>query len=88
MRISVLGLGYVGTVCAACLAERGHLIVGTDKVEAKVDAIRAGRSPIIEQDVDDLVSRGAKSGNLTAIMDVAEAVKSTDMSIVCVGTPS
>ena len=88
MKISVFGLGYVGTVCAACLAQRGHYVVGTDKAEAKVAAICAGRSPIIERDIDELVAKGVKSGNLIATMNAAEAVKSTDLSIVCVGTPS
>lgn len=84
----MLGLGYVGTVCAACLADRGHIVVGIDKSKAKVDAIRAGRSPIIERDINELVERTVKRGNLTATGDAAEAVRSTDMSIVCVGTPS
>lgn len=88
MRISVFGLGYVGTVCAACFAERGHFVVGIDKAEAKVDAIRAGRSPIIERDINELVERTVKRGDLTATGDAAEAVRSTDISIVCVGTPS
>ena len=88
MRISVLGLGYVGTVSAACLAERGHVVIGTDKAEAKVDAIHAGRSPIIERDIGELVERAVKRGNLTATTDASEAIRSTDMSIVCVGTPS
>jgi GDP-mannose 6-dehydrogenase len=88
MRISVFGLGYVGTVCAACLADRGHTVVGIDKAEAKVDLIRSGRSPVVESQIDELVAKGAKSGHLTATSDVHEAVKSTDLSLVCVGTPS
>ena len=88
MRISVFGLGYVGSVCAACLAERGHTVVGIDKAAAKVDLIRSGKSPVVERHIDELVAKGAKSGHLTATSDVAEAVKSTDLSLVCVGTPS
>lgn len=88
MRISVFGLGYVGTVCSACLAQRGHSIIGVDKVEAKVDLIQSGRSPIIEPGIDDLVKRNVDAKRLVATLDVAEAVASTDMSIVCVGTPS
>ena len=84
----MFGLGYVGTVCAACLADRGHNVVGIDKAEAKVDAIGGGRSPIIERDINELVERTVKRGNLTATGDAAEAVRSTDMSIVCVSTPS
>ena len=88
MRISVFGLGYVGTVCAACLADRSHTVIGTDKVAAKVDLINSGRSPVVEGQIDELVERAVKRGHLTATMDVIEAVNSTDMSIVCVGTPS
>ena len=88
MKISVFGLGYVGTICAACLADRGHNVIGVDKLEAKVDLIRSGRSPIIERDIDDIVKRTIEAGRLVATMDVAEAVASTDLSIVCVGTPS
>ena len=88
MRISVFGLGYVGTVCAACLADRGHIVIGTDKVDSKVDLIRSGRSPIMERELDELVARTVKSGHLTATNDAIEAVDRTDMSIVCVGTPS
>jgi GDP-mannose 6-dehydrogenase len=88
MRVSVFGLGYVGTVCAACLADRGHTVVGIDKAKGKVDLIRAGRSPVVERDIDELVAKGAQSGRLTATPDVNEAVMSTDLSLVCVGTPS
>ena len=88
MRISVFGLGYVGTVCSACLAQRGHSVVGVDKVEAKVDLIQSGRAPIIEPAIDDLVKQNVDAKRLVATLDVDEAVSSTDMSIVCVGTPS
>lgn len=88
MRISVFGLGYVGTVCSACLAQRGHSVVGVDKVEAKVDLIQSGRAPIIEPAIDDLVKQNVDAKRLVATLDVDEAVASTDMSIVCVGTPS
>src|SRR6476646_8444640 len=88
MKISVFGLGYVGTICAACLADRGHDVVGLDKLEEKVDLIRSGRSPIIEREIDEVVRRTTEAGRLIATMNVAEAVASTDLSIVCVGTPS
>jgi GDP-mannose 6-dehydrogenase len=88
MKISVFGLGYVGTICAACLADRGHNVIGVDKFQTKVDLIRSGRPPIIERDIDDLIKRTIAAGRLVATMDVAEAVASTDLSIVCVGTPS
>jgi GDP-mannose 6-dehydrogenase len=88
MRISVFGLGYVGAVCSACLAERGHSIIGVDKAEAKVDLIRSGRSPIIEPGIEDLIKRNVDAKRLVATLDGAEAVASTDISLVCVGTPS
>jgi GDP-mannose 6-dehydrogenase len=88
MKISVFGLGYVGTVCAACLAERDHEVIGVDKSEIKVNLVRSGRSPIIERDIDSLVQNMVSSGRLSATTHAGEAVASTDMSIVCVGTPS
>ena len=88
MRISVFGLGYVGTVCAACLADRGHTVVGIDKAAAKVDLIRSGRSPVVEREIDEIVERTVKSGHLTATSDVHRGGRSTDLSLVCVGTPS
>jgi GDP-mannose 6-dehydrogenase len=88
MKISVFGLGYVGTICAACLADRGHNVIVVDKLESKVDLIRSGRSPIIERDIDGLIKRTIEAGRLVATMDVTQAVASTDLSIVCVGTPS
>ena len=88
MRISVFGLGYVGTVCAACLADHGHRVVGIDKAKTKVDLIRSGRSPVVEREIDDIVKRNMENGTLSATTDANEAVKCTDMSIVCVGTPS
>jgi GDP-mannose 6-dehydrogenase len=88
MRISVFGLGYVGTVCAACLADQGHQVIGVDKSEGKVELIRSGRSPIVERDIDDLVARNVKNGRLSATLEAMEAVAATDVSFVCVGTPS
>jgi GDP-mannose 6-dehydrogenase len=88
MRISVFGLGYVGTVCSACLAERGHEVIGVDKSEVKVNLIRSGRSPVIERDIDSIVKRTVDANRLTATMQAADAVASTELSIICVGTPS
>lgn len=88
MKISIFGLGYVGTVCAACLADREHTVVGVDKSQMKVDLVRSGRSPIIERDIDELVRRTVDAGRLTATLDAAEAVRTTDLSLICVGTPS
>jgi GDP-mannose 6-dehydrogenase len=88
MNISVFGLGYVGTVCSACLAERGHYVIGVDKSETKVNLVRSGHSPIVERDIDGLVAQMVQEGRLTATIDAAEAVDASDTSIVCVGTPS
>lgn len=88
MKISVFGMGYVGTVCAACLADRGHQVIGVDSAEAKVDLLRNGKSPIIERDIGELVSHSVASGNLTATTNATEAIANSDLSIVCVGTPS
>jgi GDP-mannose 6-dehydrogenase len=88
MKISVFGLGYVGTVCSVCLADCGHEVVGIDKSEIKVGLIQSGRSPIVERDIDELVTRNAVAGRFTATLDANYAVATTDMSIICVGTPS
>jgi GDP-mannose 6-dehydrogenase len=88
MRISIFGLGYVGAVCAACLAERGHTVIGVDKSDTKVDLIKSGRSPIVEREIETLIRKVVTEGKLSATLDAAEAVADSDMSIVCVGTPS
>ncbi|MET3792121.1 UDP-glucose/GDP-mannose dehydrogenase family protein [Aquamicrobium terrae] len=88
MKISIFGLGYVGTVCAACLAERGHEVIGCDVSEAKVDLINAGQSPIIEKDIGELVAAKVASGSLRATVSTEEAIMNSDLSLLCVGTPS
>lgn len=88
MKISVFGLGYVGCVSSACLAKAGHEVVGVDINEFKVDAISAGRSPIIEKNLGDLIANAVKTGALRASSDVEGAVRDTEVSLVCVGTPS
>lgn len=88
MKISVFGLGYVGTVCAACLAERGHEVIGCDISPSKVDLINSGTSPIIEKDIGELVASNVASGRLKATTSTEEAVMNSDLSLLCVGTPS
>jgi GDP-mannose 6-dehydrogenase len=88
MRIAIFGLGYVGCVSAACLANEGHQVIGVDVNPLKVEMISAGRSPIIEAQVDDLVSQAVAAGNLRATAAAAEAVLDAGVSLVCVGTPS
>lgn len=87
-RISIFGLGYVGSVSAACLADRGATVLGVDVSDLKVEMINAGQSPIVEEGLADLVAAGVAAGRLSATSDVAAAIASTDMSLICVGTPS
>lgn len=87
MKISVLGLGYVGCVSAACLAELGHTVVGLDVDRRKVDAIAGGHCPVVEPGLSELVTRGVGEGRLSGTADYA-ATGETDVSLVCVGTPS
>ncbi len=88
MNISIFGLGYVGCVTAACLAARGHQVVGVDVNLEKVEAINNGRSPIVERGLNELILAGRKSGNLRATQDTFEAGVHGDILIICVGTPS
>jgi len=88
LKVSVFGLGYVGTVSAGCLAKEGHEIIGVDPVRTKVDLINAGRSPIIEKDIDEIVCEAVKTGRLRATDDTVQAIRDTELSFVCVGTPS
>jgi len=86
--ISVFGLGYVGTVTAACLAHKGSSVVGVDLSPAKVEALQSGRSPVVEPRVSKLVAECTKACRLHATSDPASAVLKTDISFLCVGTPS
>jgi GDP-mannose 6-dehydrogenase len=88
MRISVFGLGYVGTVTSACLAHDGHTVIGVDAVPLKVDLINRGQSPVIEPRIDELVHEGISAGRLRATLDAEEAVLASDVSFISVGTPS
>lgn len=88
MRISIFGLGYVGAVSAGCLANDGHEVVGVDPVDTKVDLINQGHSPIIEQDISEIIAASVENGRLRATTDPGEAIRDTDLSFICVGTPS
>jgi len=88
MNISIFGLGYVGCVSLACLAKNGHTVIGVDVVSQKNDRINLGKATIIEKDIDELIETYWKEGKISAIQDSKEAVMLTDISIVCVGTPS
>lgn len=86
--ISVFGLGYVGSVSAACFAAMGHRVIGVDVNPAKVEMLENGRSPIIEAGMNELVSEGKKACQLHATVDSIKAVMESEISFVCVGTPS
>jgi GDP-mannose 6-dehydrogenase len=88
MKISVLGLGYVGAVSAACLARDGHEVIGVDPERTKVELINAGRTPIIEKDIGPIIAEQVAAGKLRATAELFHAVRHTDLSLVCVGTPS
>lgn len=88
MNISIFGLGYVGCVGSACFADMGHTVVGVDVSPTKVSLINSGRPTIIEKDIEELCRRGHESGRLRATDNVDEAVCSTDISFIAVGTPS
>jgi len=88
LKISVFGLGYVGTVSAGCFARDGHQVVGVDPIPTKVGLINEGRSPIIEAQIGEILASVVKSGHLRATCDSDGAIRETDLSFVCVGTPS
>lgn len=88
MRIAVFGLGYVGAVSAACLARDGHDVIGVDPQIAKVDLINAGRAPIVEKYVGEMIASAVDGNRLRATCDPREAIAQCDMSLICVGTPS
>jgi GDP-mannose 6-dehydrogenase len=87
VRVAVFGLGYVGVVSAACLARDGHHVIGVDPNTVKTDLVNAGRSPIVEPGLDQLIAGAVSSGQLKASSSVADAVQHADVLFVCVGTP-
>jgi GDP-mannose 6-dehydrogenase len=88
MKVAVLGLGYVGTVTAAGLAASGHDVVGVDVDPFKVGCVAAGRSPVVEPGIDDLVHQAVGAGRLRATSRIQDALAGADVSLICVGTPS
>ncbi|MGY3296398.1 GDP-mannose 6-dehydrogenase [Pseudomonas sp. TE6288] len=88
MNISIFGLGYVGAVCAGCLSARGHQVLGVDVAQAKIDMINQGRSPIVEPGLEQLLLDGVRQGRLRGTTDVQAAILATELSLLCVGTPS
>ncbi len=88
MKVSVIGIGYVGAVASACLAEMGHDVIAVDTEQVKIDCINKGISPIIEKGLGDLIKKGVKSRKLKATDSLKDAVAVSEISLICVGTPS
>ena len=88
MKISIFGLGYVGAVSLACLSRDGHDVIGVDIDPAKLDLIASGKTPVVEEGMVELMARVAASGRVTVTTDAQRAVLDSDLSLVCVGTPS
>jgi GDP-mannose 6-dehydrogenase len=88
VKVTLFGLGYVGSVTATCLASRGHDVVGVDTDHAKVAVLAAGRSPVVEPGLDEIAARAAATGRLHATVAMPDDLACSDVSLVCVGTPS
>lgn len=88
MKISIFGLGYVGCVGMGCLAKQGHQIIGIDVSDEKLRLINEGKPTIVENGIDELIAEGFKNGQIAATKDYIEAVSKSDLSFMCVGTPS
>ncbi|MBL8483971.1 MAG: GDP-mannose dehydrogenase, partial [Rhodocyclaceae bacterium] len=88
MKISIFGLGYVGAVSMACLARDGHHVIGVDVEPAKLDLIRSGKTPVVEEGMIELVASVVASGRVQVTTDAAQALQDSEVSLICVGTPS
>jgi GDP-mannose 6-dehydrogenase len=88
LKISIFGMGYVGTVSAGCLARDGHDVIGIDPIDTKVNLINAGCTPIVEAEIGEIVAEAVRTKRLRATSDQNQAVHETGLSFVCVGTPS
>ena len=86
--IAVFGLGYVGCVTAACLADLGHKVIGVDTDPGKVSNVIKGQAPFYEPGLESLVSSSVKGGFLTATTSTTDAIQQADIALLCVGTPS
>ena len=88
MRISIFGFGYVGAVCAACLSDAGHEVIGVDVSAIKVDLTNRGKAPVVEPGLEAILEKQVGLGRLRATSDTEDAIRSTDLTMICVGTPS
>lgn len=87
MRVSVFGLGYVGCVTAACLARAGHAVVGVDPNGEKVALVNAGRPPVVEPGLGELLGEVVPARRLRATTSAREGIDGSDAALICVGTP-
>ncbi len=88
MKISIFGLGYVGAVSAGCLARDGHTVIGVDPYKPKIDLINSGQTPVIEKDIGEIIKKAVADKLLSATQDIKQAVFDSEISLICVGTPS
>lgn len=88
MKISIIGIGYVGAVSAACLAGSGHHVIAVDQNETRVNCLNDGHAPIIEKGLDEKIARARNAETLEATTDIDYAIANTDITLICVGTPS
>jgi GDP-mannose 6-dehydrogenase len=88
MNISIFGLGYVGAVSLACLAREGHQVIGVDVDPAKLQMIRDGKTPVVEEGMVELMAKVVASGRVSVTTDAAEGLRNSEVSLICVGTPS
>ena len=88
MNVAIFGLGYVGCVSAACLAQQGHRVYGVDVSDTKVNLINTGKSPIVEDQIDTIIASEVREGRLTATTSALVAISNTEVALICVGTPS
>ena len=88
MNISIFGLGYVGCVSLGCLAKNGHNVIGVDINSNKVELINHGKPTIIEKDIDKIIKEQFNKNRISATTDYTKAINNSDISIICVGTPS
>jgi len=88
MNVSIFGLGYVGAVSLACLAREGHRVIGVDLDSAKLDLIRSGKTPVVEEGMVELMAKVVASGRVSVTTDAVQALRDSEVSLICVGTPS